>query len=34
MRSLQIGLNSLSNSEAALFVLGDQPQMQVSVVKK
>ena len=34
MRSLQIGLNSLSNFEAALFVLGDQPQMQVSVVKK
>lgn len=34
MRSFQIGLNSLSNSEAALFVLGDQPQMQMSVVKK
>ena len=34
MRSFQIGLKSLSNSEAALFVLGDQPQMQAAVVKK
>jgi len=33
MRSFQIGLKALSNSEAALFVLGDQPQMQVRVVK-
>jgi molybdenum cofactor cytidylyltransferase len=34
MRSFQIGLKSLSDCDAALFVLGDQPQMQVAVVKK
>ncbi len=34
MRSFQIGLKAVPNSEAALFVLGDQPQMQVAVVKK
>lgn len=34
MRSFQIGLRAVPNSEAALFVLGDQPQIQVSVVKK
>ncbi|MBI5081480.1 MAG: nucleotidyltransferase family protein [Chloroflexi bacterium] len=34
MRSFQIGLKTVPNSEAALFVLGDQPQMQEEVVKK
>jgi len=34
MHSFQIGLKSLPNSEAALFVLGDQPQMQTFVVTK
>ena len=34
MHSFQTGLKTLLNSEAALFVLGDQPQMQTTVVKK
>ena len=34
LRSFQIGLEAILNSEAALFVLGDQPQMQVPVIKK
>jgi molybdenum cofactor cytidylyltransferase len=33
LRSFQVGLSALENSEAALFVLGDQPQMRESSVR-